>query len=220
MSEVIGHSRPTIGRQDIDAIRRVLESGWLSQGEEVRSFEEELASKIGVADGVCVSSGTAALHLGLLAVGVREGDRVAIPGYCCSSVYHAVQLAGGSPVLVDIDPARMVMDEESLLRAVKRGARAVVLVHLLGYPGPVEIVGELGVPVIEDCAQSLGASVEGQAVGSFGTVSVFSFFATKLITTGEGGMVASDDVQILANVEGLEIIQGYRQRTHIPLHDE
>ncbi|MFQ6103587.1 MAG: DegT/DnrJ/EryC1/StrS family aminotransferase [Candidatus Glassbacteria bacterium] len=202
MNSVIGHSRPTIADDDIEAVARTLRSGWLSQGEEVRSLEAELARMVGMRGGVCVSSGTAALHLALVAVGVREGDRVAMPGYCCPSVLHAVRLAGGLPVLVDIDPLKLVIDADDLVKKVRGGVRALILVHLLGYPGPVEIRKDLGVDIafIEDCAQSLGASVDSAPVGSFGDVGVFSFYATKLITTGEGGMVVSDDVELLSRV--------------------
>ena len=200
MRDIIGHSRPTIAEDDIRAVRRVLKSGWIAQGDEVRGLEEELARAVGVADGVCVNSGTAALHLALVAAGVGKGDRVVIPGYCCSAVLRAVKLVGGLPVPVDVDPSKLVVDTKDLVKKTAAGATAVIFVHLLGYPGPVQAAVDTGVPVIEDCAQSIGATVNGEPVGSFGTLSVFSFYATKLITTGEGGMVLSDDVDILSKV--------------------
>jgi perosamine synthetase len=196
----IGHSRPTIREEDYRAVARVLGSGWLARGSEVDGFERELAHYVGTAGGACVSSGTAALHLALRALGLGEGRAVAVPGYCCASVLDGVRLAGCRPVPVDVDPLNLVTDAGDLARAVRDGASAVVLVHLLGYPGPAGEAVDTGVPVIEDLAQSLGARIDGRRVGSSGAASVCSFYATKLITTGEGGMVLSGNGEVLASV--------------------
>jgi dTDP-4-amino-4,6-dideoxygalactose transaminase len=197
----IPHSRPTIGDEDVLAVLRALRSGWIARGKEVESFEREFARFLGVAGGVAVSSGTAALHIALEAAGLGAGDRVAIPGYCCASVLSALSLAGCSPVLIDVDPARLVMDLDDLFGKLGDGVDGVVFVHLLGHPGPVEELRGTAIPVIEDCAQSLGATIRGRQVGSFGTASVFSFYATKLMTTAEGGMVLSDDEGLLSRVK-------------------
>ncbi len=200
VTQKIGHSRPTIREEDHRALARVLESGRLAGGAEVDGFERELAAYVGVGGGAAVSSGTAALHLALHALGLGEGQAVAVPGYCCRSVLDGLRLAGCRPVLVDVDPLNLVMDTGGVMRAVRSGASGVILVHLLGFPGPVEAVPGIPVPVIEDLAQSLGAVVGGKKVGSFGAAAVCSFFATKLMTTGEGGMVLSGDEGIVAAV--------------------
>jgi dTDP-4-amino-4,6-dideoxygalactose transaminase len=201
---MIPHSRPDISEEDVRAVARVLRSGWIAQGREVGLFERETAAFVRTAGGAAVSSGTAALHLALAAAGLGPGDRVAIPGYCCASVLSGVRLAGCSPVLVDVDPARLVMDPDDLrAKSTSPGLAGVVFVHLLGCPGPIDELGSPGIPVIEDCAQSLGARIKGRHAGSFGTASILSFYATKLMTTAEGGMVLSDDVELLAKVKAM-----------------
>lgn len=207
----IPHSRPTIDNEDILAVSRVLRSGRLAMDEEVESFERELSRFVGRAQGSAVSSGTAALHLALEAAGLGAGDRVAIPAYCCQSVLSGLLLAGCTPVLLDIDPARLVVDLDDLFAKTADGVAGIVFVHLLGYPGPIEELHSIGIPVIEDCAQSLGARIGGRQVGTFGTASVFSFYATKLMTTGEGGMVLSDAPAILRKVRSMRCARQNRR---------
>jgi perosamine synthetase len=200
----IPHSRPDITEEDVQAVASVLRSGGIAQGRETERFERETAAFVRAAAGAAVSSGTAALHLALQAAGLRIGDRVAVPAYCCASVLAGVRLAGCSPVLVDVDPARLVMDIDNLRARVASGDLAgVVFVHLLGYFGPIDELGSPAIPVIEDCAQSLGARIRGRHAGSFGTASVLSFYATKLMTTAEGGMVLSDDAGLVAKVKAM-----------------
>ena len=191
--EFIPHSRPTLGEEEAEAVFKVVLSGQITQGPQVTEFERELAAHVGVGYGVAVSSGTAALALALRALGVGEGDEVAVPSYACAALVHAVRFVGALPIPVDVDPRTGNLDPEDLGRRLGGRTRAIVLVHMIGSPARVEEVGRFGVPILEDCAMALGAKYKGRPVGSFGRASVFSFYATKMLATGEGGMVLTDD---------------------------
>lgn len=193
---VISHSRPTIEADDIAWVSRVLASGHLAQGIEVRAFEEETAAWLGLRGGVATSSGTAALHLALLALGVGPGAEVLVPSYTCVALLHAVHLAGARPRIVDSAADGVQMSVEDAAAQVSPATKAIMLPHMFGMVAPVEAFRRLGIPIIENCAQALGATSQGRPVGSVGDVTVLSFYATKMITTGEGGM-------LLSHVEGL-----------------
>lgn len=197
---MIPHSRPFLGVEEEEAVVAVIRSGQLAAGERVAAFERGLAARVGVGQAVAVSSGTAALHLALAALGAGPGDEVAFPSYVCSALLHAVGYVGAAPLLVDVDPETFNLDAQDLRRRVTRRTRAVILPHMFGLPADVEAVRSLGLPVIEDCAMSLGATVCGRPAGAWGDLSVFSFYATKVIACGEGGMVATQDEGLAARV--------------------
>jgi len=201
--ETIPHSRPTLGEEELQAVAAVLRSGQVAQGEEVRRFEAALAASLGAAGAVAVSSGTAALHLALLSLNVGEGDEVAIPSFVCAALLQAVRHVRATPVLIDIRPETYNMDVRDLARRLSSRTKAVIVPHMFGLPADVPEIAALGVPVIEDCAQSLGSRLSGSPTGSFGVLSVFSFYATKVICTGEGGMVAARDPDLLARIRDL-----------------
>ena len=203
MTELVPHSRPTLGEEEARAVHDVVLSGQVAQGPQVARFEEELADYVGVGHGVAVSSGTSALALALRALGVGEGDEVAIPSYVCSSLVHAVRFVGASPLVVDVDPETGNLDPDDLGRRLGGRTKAVILVHMFGFPADLEEVGRFGIPVIEDCAMALGARYRGRPVGGFGRASVFSFYATKMLATGEGGMVLTDDPDLAEAVRDL-----------------
>ena len=179
---MIPHSRPSIDPEETAAAERVLRSGMLAQGVEVAAFERECAAACGRRHGVAVSSGTAALHLALGACGVEDGQAVAVPSYACAALITAVQLQRAQPVLCDIDDD-FNLDPD----AVPRDCPAAIVPHLFGATARMP---EAGV-VIEDIAQSMGGET-GRAT----RVAITSFYATKLMTTGEGGMVLTDDADI------------------------
>jgi len=201
--QMIPHSRPTIDQEEIDAAVAVLRSGQLAQGEQVLQFEKALASLIGVGGAVAVSSGTAALHLSLLALEIGEGDEVVIPSFVCPALLNAIRYVRAVPVLADICRETFNIDVRDLKRRVTRRTKAVIVPHMFGLPADIREIVAFGVPVIEDCAQSLGSRYEGAPTGSFGALSVFSFYATKVICTGEGGMVAANDLQLLEKIRDL-----------------
>ncbi len=197
---MIPHSRPTLDQDDVDAIGRVLVSGQVAQGGEVRRFEETLASLIGVGGAVAVSSGTAALHLALLALEIGAGDEVVIPSFVCPALLNAVRYVGAVPVPADINGETFNIDVRDLARRLTKKTKAVIVPHMFGLPADIREIVALGIPVIEDCAQSLGSRYRGGPAGSFGVLSVFSFYATKVICTGEGGMVAANDQRLMNRI--------------------
>jgi perosamine synthetase len=188
---LIAHSRPTLDDHDARAVTKVVRSGWLAQGARVEEFERRMASFVGVRGGVAVGSGTAALELALLAVGVTRGDEVILPSYVCTAPWLAVRRTGATPKLVDIEPETYAIDPVQVKKAVTRRTRAIIVPHLFGLPADLTRLQDLDVPLIEDCAQALGVTERGRPVGSVGVAAVCSFYATKLLCTGEGGMFLS-----------------------------
>lgn len=199
----IPHSRPSLDDEEILALKNVLASGQLAQGSQVQSFEEELGRFLELPPGVATSSGTTALHLALLSLGVGPGDEVLLPSYVCSAPLHAVYHSGATPVLVDVDPATGNMDPDDLKKRLTSKSKAIIAVHLFGLPAEMDEILALGLPVIEDCAQSLGANLGDQMLGTLGAIAICSFYATKLITTGEGGMLLSRDPSLPARARDL-----------------
>ncbi len=200
---MISHSRPTIDQDDCNCVLDVLKSGHLVQGKHVAGFEEALSSFIGIANGVAVSSGTAALHLALIALGAGKGDEVIIPSYVCSSLLNAVMYVEAIPVIADIDRFTFNIDVDDLEKRITKKTKAIIVPHMFGLAAEMDRIISLGIPVIEDCAQSIGALYKGHYTGSFGVCSIFSFYATKMLATGEGGMVLSNDDRLISIVREL-----------------
>ena len=202
-NEIIPHSRPLISDRDIEAVASAVKSGRLSQGPKVLEFEEQLARFIGKKKAAATSSGTAALHLALLALDIKQGDQVIIPSFVCSAVLNAVNYTGATPIIVDIDPLTFNMSAEAVKSAITGETRAIVVPHMFGCSAEIDRLLEMGIPVIEDCAQAIGADFKGGKAGSFGLLSVFSFYATKVVSCGEGGMVLSDSDDLISKIKNL-----------------
>jgi len=200
---MIPHSRPTIGDTDIKGVIDVLRSGCLAQGEQVSGLEKDMTSLIGVKSAAAVSSGTAALHLALLALEVGIGDEIIIPSFACSALLHAVRYVGAVPVLADIDEGHFNIATGDVKKRLTRKTKALIVPHMFGQAANMGELLSFGLPIIEDCAQSLGSRYQGKMTGGLGTVSVFSFYATKLITTGEGGMVTSENTSLIEKIKDL-----------------
>lgn len=200
---MIPHSRPTLGEEEVRAVAEVVRSGHLAQGPCVKAFEHHMAAFLGLPGAVAVSSGSVALEAALLALGVKEGDEVILPSYVCAAPWLAVVRVGALPRIVDIDPATFAIDPEEARKALSSRTRAVIVPHPFGLPADLTRLQALGVPLIEDCAQTLGAMEAGRAVGTAGAVAVCSFYATKLLCTGEGGMVLSNDRALVEKVRAL-----------------
>jgi dTDP-4-amino-4,6-dideoxygalactose transaminase len=200
----IPHSKPTLGEEEAQAAAAAVASCHVAEGPAVAAFERELSARMGAPHAVAVSSGTAALHLALAAMGIGAGDEVVIPSFVCSALLNAVVYTGAVPVLADIDASTLNLDPQDVERRLSRRTRAVILPHMFGLPADLDRFLGLGVPVIEDCAQSIGASRGFRSVGSFGQAAVFSFYATKVIATGEGGMVATASPELAARVVDLK----------------
>ena len=218
----IPHSRPTLGEEEMRAVSEVIKSGQIAEGEVVKRFEKSFADKMGVRDAVAVSSGTAALHLVLSAMGIGSADEVIIPSYVCSALLNAVMYVGATPVLAEIDPLTYNMDPDDVQQRITPRTRAIIVPHLFGLAADLDKIQKLNVPVIEDCAQAVGATHHGRPLGTFGVAAIFSFYATKVMTTGEGGMIIANSPQIIAQVRDLKTYdekQTYRVRYNYKMTD-
>ena len=200
-ADVIRLARPDVDESELAEIAAVLESGQLTMGPKVEELEELLAAAAGAAHAVAVSSGTAALHLAVLAAGIGPGDEVLVPAYTFPATANVVALAGATPVLVDVDPVTMNVDPGDAARRVTPRTAAMLAVHLFGRPARLEQLPEL--PLVEDAAGALGASHRGRPCGGLGLVGCFSFHPRKIVTTGEGGAVTTDDAQLAERVRSL-----------------
>ncbi|HZS25174.1 MAG TPA: DegT/DnrJ/EryC1/StrS family aminotransferase [Gaiellaceae bacterium] len=192
---------PDLGEEELAEVAAVLETGQLTMGPKVEEFESLLAGAAGTTHAVAVSSGTAALHVGVLALGIGEGDEVLVPAYTFPATANVVALAGARPVLVDVDPVTMNIDAEDAARRVTPRTKAVLAVHLFGRPARLEELP--GLPVLEDAAGALGAEHRGRPCGSLGRLACFSFHPRKIVTTGEGGAVTTDDAELDERVRSL-----------------
>lgn len=194
---------PSITDREKQAVMDVLDSGWLTTGAKTRLFEERFAETVGARHAIALNSATAALHLALEAFGVRAGDEVIVPTWTFAASAEVVAYLGATPVLVDMDRVTLNATPEAILAAVTPRTKAVVVVHIAGYPVDMarllEALEPHGIPVVEDAAHAFPtriASAGGRYAGTFGKVGAYSFYATKTITTGEGGMFVTDDPAI------------------------
>ena len=199
-------ARPDVGAKEAAAVAEVLESGLLTMGPKVAEFESELARACERPHAVAVSSGTAALHLAVLALGIGEGDEVLVPAFTFPATANVVALAGARPVLVDVDPETMNLDPARVEAAVTRRTRAVLAVHLFGRPLDWEALASVVPPpvaLIEDAAGALGARHRGRPCGGLGLAACLSFHPRKIVTTGEGGAVVCADEELADAVRRL-----------------
>ena len=202
MEERIPHSRPTLGQAEADAAAEVIRSGHVAASDQTARFEEATAAFAGTSGAVATSSGTAALFVALRALGIGPGDEVIVPSFVCTALLHATWAAGAEPVVCDITDDYNISPDDARAKMTDRTA-AIIVPHMFGTPARIREILALGPPVIEDCAQAIGAEIGGSRCGSFGAVSVFSFYATKMLTTGEGGMLASNSPDVIARARDL-----------------
>lgn len=206
-------SQPTMGAEEKSAVARVLESGMIAQGPRVAEFERAFAQMLGVKHAIATSNGTTALHAALLAHGIGAGDEVITTPFTFIASVNSILYTGARPVFVDID-STFNLDPSLIERAITPRTKAIMPVHLYGQPVDLAAIGAIArrhnLVVIEDACQAHGATFDGQAVGSFGT-GCFSFYATKNMTTGEGGMITTND-DAVADAARLCINHGMRVR--------
>lgn len=200
-------ARPSITDREKAAVLEVLDSGWLTTGARVKAFESRFAEEVGTRHAVALNSATAALHLALEAIGVGPDHEVIVPTWTFAASAEVVAYLGARPVLVDIDPATLNTTPELIRAAITPRTRAVIVVHIAGRPMDMpRLVSELegtGVSIVEDSAHAFPsriASAGGRFAGTFGAAGAYSFYATKTITTGEGGMLVTDDDKIADRV--------------------
>jgi len=191
-------STPSITSGDVKAVAQVVETGWISsEGPHVREFEDKFSAAIGKNHGVAVSNGTAALDIALEALDIGPGDDVILPSFTIISCLNQILRSGARPVFIDALPDTWNMDAEKVRDAITSRTKVIIVVHIYGLPADIDVITDIarehGIPIIEDSAEAHGQHLHGKTLGSWGDVSTFSFYSNKLITTGEGGMVLTDD---------------------------
>ncbi len=201
-------ARPSIGPDEEKALLAVLRSGWVSQGPRVAEFEASFAHYVGACCAVAVSSCTTALHLALLAAGIKPGDEVLCPSLSFIATANAIVYAGATPVFVDVDSSTYNLDPSCIERAITPRTRAILLVHQVGLPAELmeilDIASRRGLLVIEDAACAVGAEYEGSRIGRpHSGIACFSFHPRKVLTTGEGGMITTGDEELAARIRRL-----------------
>jgi perosamine synthetase len=194
VSEPVPLAKPVIGPREEELVLEVLRSGRLSLGPKLGEFERAFAARLGVPHASAVSSGTAGLHLALRSIGVGEGDEVVTSPFSFVASANAILYERGRPVFADIDPVTLNLDPAAAAAAVTDRTRALLPVHIFGYPADIPALARLGLPMVEDACEALGGRhPDGTAVGASGNPAVFAFYANKQLTTGEGGMVVCSD---------------------------
>jgi perosamine synthetase len=191
-------SQPSITEKEVEYVCDAVRSGWVSSlGRYIEEFERRFADFCGTRYAVTASNGTTALHLALLAAGIKAGDEVIVPDLTFIATANAVAYAGAHPVAVDIDADTLCIDPASIERAITPRTRAIMPVHLYGHPADMDAINAIaahrGLVVVEDAAEAHGAEYKGRRVGSLARCGVFSFYGNKVITSGEGGMITTDD---------------------------
>jgi dTDP-4-amino-4,6-dideoxygalactose transaminase len=195
MTEMIPAAKPIIGDEEREAVDRVLRSGMIAGGPEVAAFETEFSELVDGRHSIAVNSGTSALHMAFVAAGIKAGDEVIVPSFTFAATANSVVLAGGTPVFADIEENFFNMDPKSAEAAITPRTRALMPVHLYGHPAALreykDIAARHNLLLFEDAAQAHAASLDGIPVGAWGVAGSFSFYPTKNMTSGEGGMVTT-----------------------------
>lgn len=213
--DMIPPARPIIGDAEIEAAVRVLRSGRVVQGPEVKAFEEEFSALVAGRHCVAVNSGTSALQLTLMALGIGPSDEVVVPSFSFAATANAVRLVGAEPVFADIDPDSFCVAPEAVESAIGPRTAAIMPVHLYGHPAAMDqlraIAERHGLALVEDACQAHDAALDGQPVGAFGTAGCFSFYPTKNMHALEGGMITTADPELARTLRLLRN-QGMEQR--------
>lgn len=221
-STLVPYSRHSIDEADIEAVVRVLRSDWLTTGPLVSRFEQHFAESVGCEQAVAVSSGTAALHAMMHGLNIQPGDEVIVPAMTFAATANCVLYAGGTPVIVDVDPGSLLIDPDAVQQHLSAKTRAIIAVDFAGQPCEYDRLQALadphGVAVVADACHSLGATDRGQCVGALARMSAFSFHPVKPITCAEGGMVATNESALASRLRSFRnhgIAQDHRQRQEL-----
>jgi perosamine synthetase len=205
---MIPHSKPTITEKKVilENIKKILNAEYLSENIFVEKFEQKVCRFFETKYAIAVSSGTSALHLALLALGVDENSEVIIPSFTCAALLNAILYIRAKPVIVDVDLDDFNIDFKEVKKYISKKTKAIIVPHMFGYPAKnIKEIIELGIPVIEDTTQSIGAKIDGEMVGKFGIINILSFYATKMITTfGEGGIILTNNKKIYSIIKDLK----------------
>ena len=195
--EMIPQFEPWLGEEELAQVAETIRANWITGGEKVKQFESKIAEICGVKHAVAVCNGTLALYVGLKALGISEGDEVIVPDFTFIASANSVVIAGAKPVFVDVDARTFNIDPEETEKAINSKTRAIMPVHIYGQAADMDAIGDIAerhnLYIIEDAAQGIKVTFKGKHTGSFGDVGCMSFYADKTMTTGEGGMVLTDD---------------------------
>ena len=215
----ISVAQPTLNGNERKYVLDCLDTNWISSvGKYIGAFEKAFAEFCGVKHAIATNNGTTALHLALVALDLQPGDEVIIPTVTYIATANAVRYCGATPVLVDVHAATMNIDPDEIERKVTPKTKGIIPVHLYGFPAEMDKINAIarkhGLWVVEDAAEAHGAEVSGRRVGSLGTCATFSFFGNKIVTTGEGGMVTTDDEQLAKKLllfrgQGMDLARRY-----------
>jgi len=218
---VLPYGRQSIDETDIEGVVAVLKSDWLTTGPKVDAFEEKFVELLGVDHAVAVSSGTAALHCAMHALGIGPGDEVIVPPLTFAATANCVVFQGGVPVFADVDPKTLLLDPVQVARKISHKTKAIIAVDYAGQPCDYDALGSIAksksIPIVADACHSLGALYKGRTVGTLADISVFSFHPVKHITTGEGGMVVTANTEWAQRIRRFRnhgISSDFKQRSH------
>lgn len=207
--DFLPYYRPDIGEEEVEEVAATLRSGWLTAGPRVAEFERRFAETVGAAHALAVNSCTAGMHLALVAAGVGPGDEVITTPLTFAATANVIIHAGATPVLADVEPGDLTLDPDQVLARLTPRTRAIMPVHYAGAPCRIDeivaIARQRGLLVVEDAAHALGTALGDRSIGSFGDVTAFSFYATKNVTTGEGGMVTTSDGELADRMRTLAL---------------
>lgn len=207
---MIPHSKPFLDNKELEKILEVYTSGNIAVGREIEEFEEKIANYIGKKYAIATSSGTTALHLLLYGMGIKKDDEIIIPASVCPGVMHAVEYTGATPIIADINEKDFNISVEHTKKLITKNTKAIIVPHMFGLPSDIDELLTLNIPIIEDCAQSIGAKYKNKKVGSLGYASIFSFYATKMFTSIDGGMILTDDEELAEVLKDLRYYGGKR----------
>ena len=198
--EFIPLAKPTIEENEIEKVVKVLRSGWLTTGPKVAEFEENMQKYLGCKKAVGLSSCTGGLHIALAALGIKQGDEVIVPTYTFAATAHVVAWLGAKPVLVDVEKDTFNIDPKKIEGAITDKTKAIIPVHFAGHSCDMDKITSItekhNLYIIEDAAHAIGTDYKGKKIGNFGNATAFSFYATKTITTAEGGMIVTNDEEL------------------------
>jgi perosamine synthetase len=198
---IIPHNRPTLTSDDEKVLVEVLQSGYIAQGEKVEQFEKEFATLVGLRYGIAVSNGTTAIFLALKQFVNDKDNKVIVPSYVCTALLNAVYMTGSKPRIVDVDTIDFNIAQNQINEAIDDSVKAIIVPHIHGIPAIIDRKQwRKDIGVIEDCATALGSQLYNKPVGQLGDVSIFSFYATKFITTGQGGMILTNNENIAKKI--------------------
>lgn len=220
--KIIAHNKPWLGKEEEIALNNVVASGWVIADTQVKKFEKKLSKILGFDYAIGLNSGTSSLHVSLLALGVGKGDEVILPSYTPSDLLNAVNYISAKPVIVDIEKNSFNVDPKQVGKKINKKTKAIIIPHMFGFAAKVDEIEKFGIPIINDCAQALGTFYNQKPVASLGDFVVLSFYATKLITTGQGGMVLTNNKKYYKFIKDIIDYNGrdnYKVRFNYPMTD-